>query len=338
MQKGDVVPDFTLPDQTGAPRKLSDLLANGPVVLFFYPAAMTYGCTKESCHFRDLAGEFAAVGAQPVGISADTVEKQKQFDKKESLGFPLLSDPDREVAAQFGVKRSVSFLKVKRSTFVIDTDRTILEVHPQRDLHGLPRRQGARPAQGAPRCLSAPSSSPEPPRASGPPPPPASRAAGWRVIGIDKDETDIVADLSTPDGRRDAVARATEQSGGVLDGIVTCAGLAGTAGPGRLAAGRGELLRHGGPARGSAPAPPLRRRRRGHQLELDHGATRHPRRPRRGLPPTRRGAECGDRRCPGRPGDLPRDEARRGLLGAPQRHAGRNGPVRASVSMPSLPA
>jgi peroxiredoxin Q/BCP len=128
MQKGDVVPDFTLPDQTGAPRKLSDLLANGPVVLFFYPAAMTYGCTKESCHFRDLAGEFAAVGAQPVGISADTVEKQEQFDKKESLGFPLLSDPDREVAAQFGVKRGVSFLKVKRSTFVIDTDRTILEV------------------------------------------------------------------------------------------------------------------------------------------------------------------------------------------------------------------
>ena len=96
MQKGDVVPDFTLPDQTGAPRKLSDFLANGPVVLFFYPAAMTYGCTKESCHFRDMAGEFAAVGAQPVGISADTVDKQKQFDEKESLGFPLLSDPDRD--------------------------------------------------------------------------------------------------------------------------------------------------------------------------------------------------------------------------------------------------
>jgi peroxiredoxin Q/BCP len=128
MKKGDVVPDFTLPDQTGAPRKLSDFLATGPVVLFFYPAAMTYGCTKESCHFRDMAGEFAAVGAQPVGISADTVDKQKQFDEKESLGFPLLSDPDREVAAQLGVKRGVSFLKVKRSTFVIDTNRTILDV------------------------------------------------------------------------------------------------------------------------------------------------------------------------------------------------------------------
>ena len=128
MHKGDVVPDFELPDQTGTPRKMSELLAQGPVVLFFYPAAMTYGCTKESCHFRDLAAEFAAIGAQPVGISADSVEKQKQFDEKESLGFTLLSDPDRVVAAQLGVKRSVEFLKVKRTTFVIDTERTILDV------------------------------------------------------------------------------------------------------------------------------------------------------------------------------------------------------------------
>ncbi len=128
MRKGDAVPDFELPDQTGAPRTLSGFLANGPVVLFFYPAAMTYGCTKESCHFRDLAAEFAAVGAQPVGISADTVDKQKRFDEKESLGFPLLSDPDRVVADQLGAKRGPSFLPNKRMTFVIDTDRTILGV------------------------------------------------------------------------------------------------------------------------------------------------------------------------------------------------------------------
>jgi peroxiredoxin Q/BCP len=128
MQKGDTVPDFTLPDQTGTDRSLSGLLTDGPVVLFFYPAAMTYGCTKESCHFRDLKAEFAAVGAQPVGISADAVEKQKQFDEKESLGMPLLSDPERVVAAQLGVKRSIGLLKVKRATFVIDTDRTILDV------------------------------------------------------------------------------------------------------------------------------------------------------------------------------------------------------------------
>ena len=126
MRKGDVVPDFELPDQTGTPRKLSDLLANGPVVLFFYPAAMTYGCTKESCHFRDLGAEFAAVGAQRVGISADPVDKQKQFDEKESLGLPLLSDADRTVAAELGVKRGLG--PNKRTTFVIDTDRKVLDV------------------------------------------------------------------------------------------------------------------------------------------------------------------------------------------------------------------
>ena len=105
MRAGEVVPDFELPDQGGTPRRLSQLLAGGPVVLFFYPAAMTYGCTKESCHFRDLAAEFGALGAQRIGISADPVEKQRQFDEKESLGFPLLSDPDRAVAGQLGAAR-----------------------------------------------------------------------------------------------------------------------------------------------------------------------------------------------------------------------------------------
>ena len=128
MQKGDTVPDFTLPDQTGTDRSLSELLSSGPVVLFFYPGAMTYGCTKESCHFRDLKTEFAAVGAQPVGISADPVAKQKQFDEKESLGMPLLSDPDRTVGAQLGAKRNFGPLKTKRVTYVIDTDRTLLDV------------------------------------------------------------------------------------------------------------------------------------------------------------------------------------------------------------------
>ena len=128
MHKGDVVPDFELPDQTGIPRRLSEFLSDGPVVLFFYPAAMTYGCTKESCHFRDLSAEFGAVGAHVVGISADQVDKQRRFDEKESLGFPLLSDPDRIVAAQLGAKRSATFLPNKRVTFVIDSDRSILDV------------------------------------------------------------------------------------------------------------------------------------------------------------------------------------------------------------------
>jgi peroxiredoxin Q/BCP len=125
MKIGDLVPDFSAPDQTGTERRLTELLADGPIVLFFYPAALTYGCTKESCHFRDLASEFAAVGARRVGISADQVEKQAQFDEKHSLGYPLLSDPDREIARTMGVRRPGPLMN-KRATFVIDTDRRIL--------------------------------------------------------------------------------------------------------------------------------------------------------------------------------------------------------------------
>src|SRR5438046_7301405 len=110
MKTGDHVGDFELPDQTGTPRKLGELLAAGPVVLFFYPAAMTYGCTKESCHFRDLKAEFEEVGAQRVGISADEVEKQLRFSDKHGFDYPLLSDPDLAVARQFGVTRNLKML------------------------------------------------------------------------------------------------------------------------------------------------------------------------------------------------------------------------------------
>ncbi|AQA05569.1 peroxiredoxin [Mycobacterium sp. MS1601] len=130
MKRGDVVDDFVLPDQTGADRRFSDFLAQGPVVLFFYPAAMTSGCTKEACHFRDLAAEFAAVGGQRVGISTDAVDKQAQFAQKERFDYPLLSDADATVATAFGVKRGLlgKFMPVKRTTFVIDTDRRVLDV------------------------------------------------------------------------------------------------------------------------------------------------------------------------------------------------------------------
>ena len=128
MHRGDLVPDFELPDQYGTPHRLSTMLADGPVVLFFYPAAMTYGCTKESCHFRDLREEFAQVGAQRVGISADPVEKQLQFSEKHGFDFPLLSDPDYAVAEQLGARRSVAKLGNRRTTFVIDTDRRLLDV------------------------------------------------------------------------------------------------------------------------------------------------------------------------------------------------------------------
>ncbi|GIH91997.1 peroxiredoxin [Planobispora siamensis] len=127
---GDVVEDFELLDETGTPRKLGDLLADGPVVLFFYPAALTSGCTLESCHFRDLAGDFAKVGARPVGISRDVVPRQKRFADTYDFGFPLLSDPDGVVARSLGARRSyaVGPFLTRRMTFVIDVDRRILEV------------------------------------------------------------------------------------------------------------------------------------------------------------------------------------------------------------------
>ncbi len=127
MEIGDVVDDFELQDETGTPRKLSEFLANGPVVLFFYPAAMTRGCTQESCHFRDLGAEFAAVHAQRLGISHDTVEKQREFSEKHEFDYPLLSDPDGVVAAQFGVQRKIGSF-TKRVTFVIGTDSVLRDV------------------------------------------------------------------------------------------------------------------------------------------------------------------------------------------------------------------
>lgn len=128
MNVGDKAPDFKLPDETGSPRALSEFLEKGPVVLYFYPAAMTPGCTAESCHFRDLAPEFEKVGAQRVGISADKVDKQQRFSSKYNFDFPLLSDTDKSVAKAYGVRRGPSIIPNKRSTFVIGTDGLVKEI------------------------------------------------------------------------------------------------------------------------------------------------------------------------------------------------------------------
>ncbi|MET8779855.1 peroxiredoxin [Nocardia sp. NPDC050713] len=130
MRKGQLAPQFELPDQSGTVRSLDELLTEGPLVLFFYPGANTPICTAEACHFRDLSAEFTALGASCVGISTDAVDTQAGFATKQRLDYPLLSDRDGAVAAQFGVKRGLlgKLAPVKRQTFVIDTDRTVLEV------------------------------------------------------------------------------------------------------------------------------------------------------------------------------------------------------------------
>lgn len=155
MIAGEKAPDFTLRDHTGQDWSLSAMLSDGPVVLFFFPKASSPICTAQACHFRDLNHEFAAVGAHRVGISTDTVDKQAHFAQQRSFDFPLLADPDAVVAEEFGVRRgrlsklgkSVSarqagrhgqhlrrrgllarLMPVRRTTFVIDTDRTVLKV------------------------------------------------------------------------------------------------------------------------------------------------------------------------------------------------------------------
>jgi peroxiredoxin Q/BCP len=125
VRPGEPVPDFELPAQDGRPVRLSEELKRGPVVLFFYPRAMTPGCTKESCHFRDLEAEFAAVGATRLGISADPIDRQRQFAEKHGFDFPLLSDPERVVARMFGVKRPGPLFN-RRATFVIGGDGLLL--------------------------------------------------------------------------------------------------------------------------------------------------------------------------------------------------------------------
>lgn len=148
LQPGDTAPDFTLYDQAGRPVTLSQELAAGPVVLFFYPRAMTRGCTAESCHFRDLRAEFEHLGARAMGVSTDSPERQDEFDRRHSLGLTLLSDPDRSVARRFGVKRPGPLFN-RRATFVIGPDRRVLaaysselnmELHADRALQALEER------------------------------------------------------------------------------------------------------------------------------------------------------------------------------------------------------
>jgi len=127
MKPGDSAPTFSLSSDDGSTIRLEDELAQGPVVLFFYPKAMTPGCTKESCHFRDLASEFVDVKARRLGISADSVDKQHEFSEKHGFDYPLLSDPDRTVAKAYGVKRPGPLFN-KRMTFVIGQDGKLLDV------------------------------------------------------------------------------------------------------------------------------------------------------------------------------------------------------------------
>jgi len=135
MQVGDLVPDFTLPDQDGNPVSLSSFRGK-TVVLFFYPKADTPGCTIEACEFRDTFPKFKKLqdsGVVILGISRDTVKAQKKFADKFSLPYTLLADADQEIVKRFDlVKPKTMYGKlvsgVERTTYVIGPDGKLVHI------------------------------------------------------------------------------------------------------------------------------------------------------------------------------------------------------------------
>ena len=134
LELGAKAPTFTLLDQDGTKHSLSALLKNSPgkgIVLFAYPAAMTPGCTKEACDFRDSVTRLAAAGWQPVGISPDPVAKLRKFADRDGLDYLLLSDPEKSVLESYGAygekmlygKKSIGVI---RSTFAIGKNGKIV--------------------------------------------------------------------------------------------------------------------------------------------------------------------------------------------------------------------
>lgn len=132
LPEGSVAPDFELPDHTGKKWRLSDFRGK-KVVLYFYPKDSTPGCTLEACGFRDYSKEIAKKGAAIVGVSCDSVLSHRQFADRHRLGFPLLSDINRDVVKRFGVWGEKAFLGYKfegvhRVTYIIDEKGRIARV------------------------------------------------------------------------------------------------------------------------------------------------------------------------------------------------------------------
>ncbi|MGH8981168.1 MAG: thioredoxin-dependent thiol peroxidase [Acidimicrobiales bacterium] len=130
LETGDVAPEFTLPDHDGRPVSLRDF-AGAPVIVYFYPADDTPGCTKEACQFNENLAAFSRSGAAVVGISPDGAAKHVKFREKYGLAFPLLSDPEHAVMAEYGAwgekmlygKKTVGTV---RSTFLVGPDGKVL--------------------------------------------------------------------------------------------------------------------------------------------------------------------------------------------------------------------
>ena len=130
---GTKAPDFTLSDQNGTMRSLSDFLGR-KVVLYFYSKDMTSGCTKQACGFAELYPQFQEKGAVVIGVSKDTAESHKKFEAKYSLPFILLADPDREAIRAYDVWKEKNMygnvtMGVVRTTYLIDENGIIAKAY-----------------------------------------------------------------------------------------------------------------------------------------------------------------------------------------------------------------
>jgi peroxiredoxin Q/BCP len=119
LETGTIAPNFKLQDQNGNSVELADYKGKKAIVLFFYPKDDTPGCTAQSCSFRDNYIGFKALGAQILGISADSTQSHLDFSTKHSLPYPILSDEDSKVRALYGVKKTLGLLP-GRVSFVLD--------------------------------------------------------------------------------------------------------------------------------------------------------------------------------------------------------------------------
>jgi peroxiredoxin Q/BCP len=132
IKEGQAAPDFELRDQAGQPVRLSSFRGR-KVVLYFYPKAMTPGCTAQACGVRDHQADYAALDAVVLGVSPDPVKAIKKFSEKKQLNFELLADEDHEVSETYGVwvEKSMygkTYWGAQRSTFVIDEDGVVRKV------------------------------------------------------------------------------------------------------------------------------------------------------------------------------------------------------------------
>ena len=124
IQAGERAPEFTLPDETGTDRSLTELLSASALVLYFYPADFTPGCTRQACTLRDLQTDIKRAGLRVVGISPQSPASHAKFQAKHQLPFVLLSDQQKTVAKMYGVNGPLG-IGVRRATFLIDASRRI---------------------------------------------------------------------------------------------------------------------------------------------------------------------------------------------------------------------